>query len=276
MALAHVCAIEIAQSGFDLSHVFVRQPGNRMGVPRAEKETAEESGIPISPPRASQQHERKLFLLRAEILGISKVGKVKEKSGMPDGTGTTRDEIHRAMGALTAAELLRLKRFSVWRMRALGRAACGRTWEDLLGEAKLAILEGAANNGSGRRWKESVDPVSQLAGAIRSISSHWKRDFDEQEPELESEISTADQEGNTPSPLDGAVSNAPSQERDLVARQQWNLIVARCRDDRIAIQVLDGLSLGLTPSEIMNMFTLTRWEYHQATARIRRRALDLN
>lgn len=195
---------------------------------------------------------------------------------MPDGTGANREQIHGALRTLTAAELLRLKHFAAWRMRALGRAACGRTWEDLLSEAKLAILKGAANNGSGRRWKESVDLVTQLAGAMRSISSHWKRDFDEQEPELESEIWTAGPEGYTASPLDKAASNTPSQERSLVARQQWNLIVARCRDDRTATHVLDGLSLGLTPSEIMNRFTLTRWEYQQATVRIRRRARDLN
>src|SRR5215831_3323769 len=114
---------------------------------------------------------------------------------MPDGTSANRDEIHWALEALTPGELLKLKQFSAWRMRALGRAACGRTWEDLLSEAKLAILKGAANNGRGRRWNESVDRVTQLTGAIRSISSHWKRDFDEQEPELESESSTADQEG---------------------------------------------------------------------------------
>jgi hypothetical protein len=53
---------------------------------------------------------------------ISKVGKIKEKSRMPDVTGANRDEIHRAIEALTAAELLRLKHFSAWRMRALGRA----------------------------------------------------------------------------------------------------------------------------------------------------------
>jgi len=194
---------------------------------------------------------------------------------MPDGTGATRDEIHRAMEALTAGELLKLKLFSAWRMRALGRAACGRTWEDLLSEAKLAILRGAANNGSGRRWKESVDLVTQLAGAMRSISSHWKRDFNEQEPELESEVAMHNEDGNAASAIDAAVSSAPSQERDLAARQQWNLIITRCRDDRTATLVLEGLSLGLTPSEIMNMSALTRWEYQQAAARIRRRARDL-
>jgi hypothetical protein len=161
-------------------------------------------------------------------------------------------------------------------MGGLGRAACGRTWEDLLSEAKLAILTGAANNGSGRRWKESVDLVTQLLGAMRSISSHWKRDFDEQEPALESEISTTSEEGNTASPLHSAASDAPSQERDLIARQQWNRIVTRCREDHTATQVLEGLSQGMTSSEIMNRYTLTRWEYQQATGRIRRRARDVD
>jgi len=195
---------------------------------------------------------------------------------MPDGTSANRDEIHWALEALTPGELLKLKQFSAWRMRALGRAACGRTWEDLLSEAKLAILKGVANNGSGRRWKAGVDLVTQLAGAMRSISSHWKRDFDEREPDLESEISTHNRDGNATSALDSADSHAPSQERDLAARQQWNLIVKRCRDDRSATDVLDGLSRELTSSEIMNMFTLTRWEYLQATARIRRRARHLD
>lgn len=195
---------------------------------------------------------------------------------MPDGTGANRDQIHRAMEALTPGELLKLKQFSAWRMRALGRAACGRTWEDLLNEARLAILKGAANDGTGRRWKGSIDLVTQLSGAMRSISSHWKRDFDEREPELESEISIANQGGSPTSPLDRAVSHAPSQERDLVARQQWNLIVARCRDNRTASQVLEGLSQGMTSSEIMDVYTLTRWEYQQATGAIRRRARKLD
>jgi hypothetical protein len=49
------------------------------------------------------------------------------------------------------------------------------------------MLEGASNNGRGRTWKKNVDLVTHLTGAMRSISSHWKRDFEEQEVELESE-----------------------------------------------------------------------------------------
>src|SRR5579864_8087594 len=107
---------------------------------------------------------------------------------MAEGTGANRREIHRAIKALTPGELLKLKHFAVFRMRGLGRAASGRTCEDLLSEARLAFLEGAASNGSGRNLKAGMALVIQLIGAMRSISSHWKRDFDEKEPDLESEI----------------------------------------------------------------------------------------
>lgn len=55
-----------------------------------------------------------------------------------------------------------------------GQAGRGHTPVDLLGEAMLAVLEGAANNGSGR-WNQNVNLVTCLAGVLRSISSHWKR-----------------------------------------------------------------------------------------------------
>jgi hypothetical protein len=195
---------------------------------------------------------------------------------MPDGTGANRDQVHRAIEELTLGELLKLKHFAAWRMRGLGRAGCGRTWEDLLGEAKLSTLEGAANNASGRRWNGNVDLVTHLIGAVRSISSHWKRDFDEQEAEPESELPTRIEEGDAISPLDSAVSHAPSQEREVAARQQWNLIITRCHGDRPATQVLEGLSQGLTTSEVMHAYRLTRWEYQQATRRIRLRLRDID
>lgn len=122
------------------------------------------------------------------------------------------DGTHRAIEALTVGEQLKLKQFAAWRMRGLGRAGRGHTPEDLLGEAVLRVLEGAANNGSGRRWTGNVDLVTHLAGAMRSISSHWKRDFDEHETDLESEILKRTEQGDATSPLDNAVSHAPSQD----------------------------------------------------------------
>ena len=188
---------------------------------------------------------------------------------MPDGTDANRDEFDRVIAALTDGELLKLRHFAAFRVRGLGRASCGRTWEDLLGEAKLATLKGAANNGSGRRWKGNVDLVTHLRGAMRSISSHWKRDFDEQEADLESELRTRIEEENAGSALDNAASHGPSPERELAAREQWNLIVKRCQGDHVATQVLDGVSLELSASEIMRDYGFTKWEYQQAMKRIR-------
>jgi len=153
-------------------------------------------------------------------------------------------------------------------MRGLGRACCGRTWEDLLSEAKLSTLEGAAGH-AGRCWNRNVDLVTHLAGVMRSISSHWKRDFDDQEAVLESEIVTcSDEEGST-SRLNDAVSEYPSQEREVAARQEWDLIVMLCHDDPAATQVLRGFSRIMTAAEIRRDFKLTRWEYQQALRRIR-------
>ena len=193
---------------------------------------------------------------------------------MPDGTGANRDEIDRVIAAFTDGDLLKLKHFAAFRVRGLGRASCGRTWEDLLGEAKLATLGGAGNNGTGRRWRGNVDLVTHLRGAMRSISSHWKRDFDEQEADLESELPKRTEEDDASSALDNAVSHRPSPERELAAREKWNLIVKRCQGDHAATQVLDGVSLELSASEIMHDYGLTKWEYQQAMKRIRRSSCD--
>jgi hypothetical protein len=194
---------------------------------------------------------------------------------MPDGTGANRREIHRAIEALTPGELLKLKHFAVFRIRGLGRAASGRTCEDLLSEARLAFLEGAASNGTGRNLKAGMALVTQLIGAMRSISSHWKRDFDEQEPDLESEILTPTEEGQVTSPLANVASHTPSHERELAARQQWNLITTRCKGSRAASHVLEGLSQGLTASRIMRDYHLSKWQYQEAMKRIRLHARDM-
>jgi hypothetical protein len=104
---------------------------------------------------------------------------------------------------------------------------------------------------------------------MRSISSHWRRDFDEQEAVLESEIVTGTGEEDSTSPLNNAVSEYPSQEREVAARQEWDLIATQCRNDPAATQVLQGFARGMTATEVMRNYKLTKWEYHQAVKRIR-------
>ena len=191
---------------------------------------------------------------------------------MPDRAGATKDEVYRAIEALTPGELLKLKHFAAWRVRGLARASCGRTWEDLLSEAVLSTLEGAVNNGGGRLWNRNVDLVTHLVGAMRSISSHWKRDFvEEEEALLESQIAMRGGEDAWISPLDEAVSDDPSQERDVTARQEWALITKLYLDDVAARGVLEGWSRGMTASEIMEDSGLTKWEYQETMRRIRLR-----
>jgi hypothetical protein len=104
---------------------------------------------------------------------------------------------------------------------------------------------------------------------MRSISSHWKRDFDEQEAVLESEIVACSDEEDSTSRLNNAVSEYPSQERKVAARQEWDLIVMLCHDDPVATQVLQGFSREVTAAEIMRDYKLTKWAYQQALRRIR-------
>ena len=114
-----------------------------------------------------------------------------------------------------------------------------------------------------------MDLVTHLAGAMRSISGHWKRDFDEREAVLESEIPTCSDDEDSTSQLNDAVSEYPSQEREVAAREEWDLIVMLCHDDPAATQVLRGFSRGVAATEIMREYKLTRWEYQQALRRIR-------
>jgi len=170
---------------------------------------------------------------------------------------------------LTCAELLRLKHYAVWRLCGLGRAGRGHTWEDLLSEAKLSILEGAANNGSGRRWNQNVGLVTCLVGAMRSISSHWKRDSDEEEVDLESEIATRIKEGEWISPLDDVPSNDAYLESGLIAREMIDRLSSQYPPDSAAGRVVAGWKKDLTASAIMQSYTLPKAKYQRAVEQIR-------
>src|SRR5215469_13261571 len=167
---------------------------------------------------------------------------------MPEETGPTGDEVNRAIEALPCAELLRLKHYAVWRLCGLGRAGRRYTWEDLLSEAKLSILKGAVNDGNGRRWNQNVDLVTCFVGAMRSISSHWKRDFDEQEADLESEIVACSKEGEQISPLDYVPSNGASPESELIRWELLDRLSNQYPTDSTAGRVVAGWKKELTAS----------------------------
>ena len=68
---------------------------------------------------------------------------------MDERTAATRRDVEQAIDSLTSADLLNLKWAAKFRVHSLGRAAKGRTDEDLLMEAVLFF----GGYGRPRRWQ---------------------------------------------------------------------------------------------------------------------------
>jgi CheY-like chemotaxis protein len=180
-----------------------------------------------------------------------------------------RIEVDRAIEGLTPSELLRLQRFANLLVRGLGRAADGRTGEDLLAEAKLRTLIGAEDTRKGRHWNKDVDFVRHLAEAIRSISDYWRRQLKKKEAYLISESLIHDAEGQEHSPLDTEPSRDILPDQRLIEKDEEDQVLARFKDDPEATQVLQGLLDGLKKIEIMARYSLDEKEYTAAVKRIR-------
>jgi CheY-like chemotaxis protein len=79
-------------------------------------------------------------------------------------------EVHRAINALTSAELLGLQQFGKSLIGILGRAARGKDWEDLLEEALYRSLIGAGDPHSGRHWNSKDTVRAALGGGYEEHS----------------------------------------------------------------------------------------------------------
>ena len=180
-------------------------------------------------------------------------------------------EVDRAMEALTPSELLRLRQFADFRVRGLGRAARGRTGEDLLSEAQLRTLIGAGATREGRHWNKHVDFVWHLTGAMRSISSCWKRQFKEK---------GEDAGGQDQSWLDNVLPGhaehrvftwlqVPQQPDQLLTeKDEEDRVLTIFKDDPEATQVLQGLLDGLKKNEIMSRHGFDEKKYVAVVKRI--------
>jgi CheY-like chemotaxis protein len=184
-------------------------------------------------------------------------------------------EVDRAIEALTSSELLRLQKFANLLVRGLGRAARGRTGEDLLQEAVLRTLIGAEDTRKGRHWNKDVDFVRHLAGATQSISNCWKRQFEaavrrkETEAYLIPALPMHDAEGEEHSPLDNVASWHAASDQLLIEKDEEDRVLTIFKDDPEATQVLLGLLHGLKKNEI----GLDRKKYAATEKRMRVRLL---
>jgi len=185
-------------------------------------------------------------------------------------------EVDRAMEALSPSELLQLQQFADFRVRGLGRAACGRTGEDLLSEAQLRTLIGAGATRQGRHWNKHVDFVWHLTGAMRSISNCWKRQFEaavqrkETDAYLRPALPIHDAEGQEHSPLDNMASGDKTVDQRLIEKEEEDRVLSIFEDDPEATQVARGLLDGLKKDEIMVTYGLDEKKYAAAVKRIRK------
>ncbi len=184
---------------------------------------------------------------------------------IPEGRAATPDEVRTALDALTEADLVRLEKFARYRVRGLGRSARGRDHEDLLGEAIADTLDPEK-----RRWNKAVSFVQHLIGAMRSISSHWREQFDLDEPLLESELVHTTEEGELLNPIDLIGSGAPGAQRTLEAEEEVERIEKAVADDKVVHDILGGLRAEMSPDEIREALGLSVTEYETAMKRFRR------
>jgi len=180
-------------------------------------------------------------------------------------------EVDRAIKGLTSSELMRLQLFAKFRVRGLGRAARGRDWEDLLGEALCRTLIGAEDDQNGRHWNRKVSFVQHLKGAILSIASVWKRQFKEESTYLLSELLSQDFEGQDFSPFDKVASGHALADQRMIDDEEKDQVLGLFKDDSEALQLLLGLIDGLKKTEIVVRDGLDEKKYAAALRRIRLR-----
>jgi CheY-like chemotaxis protein len=179
----------------------------------------------------------------------------------------TREEVDRAITALTTADLLRLRKFGEWRV-CLSRGTDHRTWEDLLQEALCLTFEGAEGGGNGRHWNKRVPFVNYLVGVMRSITRRRKGDI-----ALWCDIFEYDAEGQGHCLLDTEISPEIAADQLLIEGETCDRIFEQLKDYPTALFVAHGLSEGLKTNEIMKEGGLSENEYRAAVRRIRMKLL---
>jgi hypothetical protein len=185
----------------------------------------------------------------------------------------TTAEVMAAIESLSAEQYYRLKRFSQFRIRGLGRAAMGNTYTSLLDEAVASTLQGAEGGTKGRKWARNRVPfVNHLFGAIRSISSHWKEAYERRGTEAErpdSETTREVEAGNLVRPRKQAVDPAADPFRSYAARELLGALDEHFAEDQDALLVIEGRKEELTVSEMVAGLGLTEKKVKAAIQRIR-------
>jgi DNA-directed RNA polymerase specialized sigma24 family protein len=162
---------------------------------------------------------------------------------------------------VSKSDLLRLK--TIARIHARGLPA-DVGWADLLQEAFARVLDGS------RQQPEGVPMVAFLAGVMRSLKSeHWRRAL--RESRFAQEFG-ASQMVSDPNNLELG-DPTPDPERLMSALQELAAIDMLFARDRVVLQIINGLTEGLTAEQIRAAMGISKTEYDSARKRMRRTLL---
>jgi hypothetical protein len=147
----------------------------------------------------------------------------------------------------------------------MGRAALGQDWEDLIGKAISATYEGR------RRWnKDAVDFRRHLEGAMRSISSHERDQFNPSEASLESDVVHVSDEGNELNPMANVESSMIRPDLELEIKNEVVRIDSIASKNSLAWLIWDGFRSGMNGPEIRDALSISQKEYDTAMKWLRR------
>lgn len=179
---------------------------------------------------------------------------------IPIERAASRAEVEAAIQGMTEADTIRVDRFARFKAEQIGCLSA-----ELLNEAIVAVLDPESR----RRWeKDSVPFVQFLVGAIRSTASSWAK-ARSREPEF---VTPVEGQGD---PIQQAQSREANPDRPVIARAMVSEIRSHFREDKLVLDIMDGLSEGMSRAEIIDVLDLDATAYDTAVRRLRRGALSM-
>ena len=205
--------------------------------------------------------------------------KTKPSPAPPEPEPATAADIEQALKVLTLEDSERIRQYAANRVQRIGRAANGRSQDDLMQEALFRMLDGR------RAWDRRISFTQTFMGIIRSIASEWAghRKRNDGLPEyahLEADLTKTSDEGKDVSPFDGLAEPNPTAEDALIQtavaseREAENkalvqeIEAAFASDDKAGILIL-GFEDGMDGPSTRAAFGISEQEFKTTMRRLR-------
>lgn len=141
---------------------------------------------------------------------------------------------------------------------------------DLVREAITRVLR------EDRRWKkDAVNMYKLLRDTIRSITSNWQASADANDHVIKVDEICCDDEGENLNPVENTDASTPTPVENLEAKQKVEKINSLFADDKLVLDIIDGLYAGLKGPEIQQILEITEKEYDTAKRRLNRKREEI-